>query len=232
MDPRSAAPDHSQPGFGMSHECLFVADGDGFLPTDWSVGPWSADALQGSAYGGLLTRLLERSEAATGMIVARLSFDLWRPVTRERLTSTVMVLREGRKARTAEASLVQAGKPVARCTALFLKMDPSARPSRAAGVAPTTKPENGRAIPTHVKGWSPFFTGVDTRVVEGSLTHKPSSFARFFQRIASFSSCERESIARIHETGQSSAMSYGQSVPNTTRSTPTVSMRKRRAGSV
>ena len=153
----------------MSDECLFVADGDGFQPTEWSVGPWSADTLQGSAYGGLLTKVLERSEAATGMFLARLSFDLWRPVTRERLTAAVTVLREGRKARTAEASLVQASKPVARCTALFLKMDPSARPCSAVGVAPQSKPEHSRAIPPHVKGWSPFFTGVDTRVVEGDL---------------------------------------------------------------
>jgi hypothetical protein len=163
----------------MSDECLFVADGDGFRPTEWSVGPWSADTLQGSAYGGLLTRVLERSEAATGMILARLSFDLWRPVTRERLTSAVTVLREGRKARTAEASLVQAGKPVARCTALFLKMDLTARPSSATGGAPPSTPEHGRAIPPHVKGWSPFFTSVETRVVEGDLL-KPGPASAWF----------------------------------------------------
>src|SRR5262249_49597646 len=153
----------------MSDGCLFVADGDGFQPTEWSVGPWSADTLQGSAYGGLLTRLLERSDAATGMLLARLSFDLWRPGTRARLTSTVTVLREGRKARTAEASLVQGGKPVARCTALFLKADLAARPPSAAQSPPSSTPEHGRAIPPHVKAWSPFFTGVDTRVVAGDL---------------------------------------------------------------
>jgi hypothetical protein len=27
-------------------ECLFVAEGDGFQPTEWAVGPWSADTLQ------------------------------------------------------------------------------------------------------------------------------------------------------------------------------------------
>src|SRR5436190_7399906 len=163
----------------MSDECLFVADGDGFLPTEWAVGPWSPDTLQGSAYGGLLTRLLERSEAAAGMILARLSFDLWRPVTRERLVSSVTMLRDGRKARTAEAALVQAGKPVARCTALFLKMDAAARPPSAASGAPASNPESGRAIPPHVKGWSPFFTGVDTRVVEGDLL-KPGPAAAWF----------------------------------------------------
>ncbi len=163
----------------MSDASLFVADGDGFLPTEWAVGPWSADTLQGSAYGGLLARLLEQSETAAGMILARLSFDLWRPVTRERLTSTVTVLRDGRKARTAEASLVQAGKPVARCTALFLKKDPDARPPSVARAVPVSGPEHGRAIPPQVKGWSPFFTGVDTRVVDGDLL-KPGPASAWF----------------------------------------------------
>ena len=60
----------------MSQECLFVAEADGLAPTEWAVGPWSADTLQGSAYGGLLVRALERSDAAPGMQVSRLSFDL------------------------------------------------------------------------------------------------------------------------------------------------------------
>src|SRR5437588_3740538 len=95
----------------MADECMFVPEGDSFQPTEWAVGPWSNDLLQGSAFGGLMVRALEQS-AAPGMVPARLSFDLWRPVTRERLTPSVTVLREGRKARTVEASLVQGGKPV------------------------------------------------------------------------------------------------------------------------
>ena len=150
-------------------ECLFIAEGDGFQPTEWAVGPWSAETLQGSACGGLLAGVLERSDAATGMILARLTFDLWRPVTRERVAPALSVLRDGRKARTVEASLAQAGKPVARCTALFLKADPASTPAPAERVAPARGPEAGRPVPAHVKAWSPFFTGVDTRVVEGDL---------------------------------------------------------------
>ena len=153
----------------LAGESLFVAGDDGFDPTGWAVGPWSADTLQGSAYAGLLAWVIERSEAASGMTLARLSFDLWRPVTRERLAATVTVLRDGRKARTVEASLVQTGRPVARCTALLLKMDPASAPPRAAGKPPALGPEAGRPVPAHVKGWSPFFTSVDTRVVEGDL---------------------------------------------------------------
>ena len=72
----------------MADECMFVPEGDSFQPTEWAVGPWSNDLLQGSAFGGLMVRALEQS-AAPGMVPARLSFDLWRPVTRERLTPSV-----------------------------------------------------------------------------------------------------------------------------------------------
>lgn len=165
----------------MADQALFISEGESFRPTEWAVGPWSADALQGSAYGALLARALERSEAAHGMLPGRLSFDLWRPVTGEPLTVAVAVLRDGRKARTAEASLLQAGKPVARCTAVFLKADATASPAGVERAAPALGPDAGRTIPPHVKAWSPFFTGVDTRVVEGDLL-RPGPAAAWFNQ--------------------------------------------------
>jgi acyl-coenzyme A thioesterase PaaI-like protein len=163
----------------MTEESLFVAEADGLAPTSWAVGPWSPDTLQGSAYGGLLVRALERSDGPPGMQIARLSFDLWRPVTRETLIPGVSTLRDGRKARTVEASLTQAGKPVARCTAVFLRADPAATPAPAIAAPPPLGPEDGRPVPPHVRAWSPFFTGVDTRVVEGDLL-KPGPAAAWF----------------------------------------------------
>jgi acyl-CoA thioesterase len=134
--------------------------------------------LQGSAFGGLMVRALERS-AAPGMVPARLSVDLWRPVTRERLTASVAVLREGRKARTVEASLTQADKSVARCTAVYLKADASFTPAPADRTPPAAGPHAGRPIPEVARRWSPFFTGVDTRTVEGDLL-KPGPAACWF----------------------------------------------------
>jgi hypothetical protein len=163
----------------MAEPSCFVATDDGFEPTEWAVGPWSPDTLQGSAYGGLLVRALERDGGAPDMMLARLSFDLWRPVTRERLVPSVSVLRDGRKARTVEAALAQGGKPVARCTAVFLKTDATATPPGAGTSAPSLGPEAGQAIPPHVRNWSPFFTGVDTRVVAGDLL-KPGPASAWF----------------------------------------------------
>ncbi len=162
----------------MADQCLFIPERQAFQPTEWAVGPWSPDTLQASAYGALLTRLLEAG-APPGMLLARLSFDLWRPVTRELLTPSVTVLREGAKARTVEASLVQRDRPVARCTAVFLKTDPTSAPPVAPMAAPARGPEEGRPVPPQVRAWSPFFTGVDTRVVEGDLL-KPGPASAWF----------------------------------------------------
>ncbi len=162
----------------MAEPCLFLAEHGTFQPTEWAVGPWSPDTLQASAYGALLTRVLE-ANAPPGMRLARLSFDLWRPVTRERITPSVTVLREGTKARTVEASLAQRDRPVARCTAVFLKTDPALTPPTAPMTPPALGPDAGRPVPPQVRAWSPFFTGVDTRVVEGDLL-KPGPAAAWF----------------------------------------------------
>ena len=163
----------------MADECCFVAEGAELQPTEFAVGPWSADTLQGSAYGGVLVRALERDDGAAGMALARLSFDLWRPVTREPLSPSVTILREGRKARTVEASLAQGGKPVARCTAVFLKTDAASTPPGVASGPPSLGPEAGSPVPPHVRSWSPFFTGVETRVVAGDLL-KPGPASAWF----------------------------------------------------
>lgn len=163
----------------MAEESMFVPAGEELHPTEWAVGPWSPDTLQASAYGGLLVRLMERLPSPPDMTVARLSFDLWRPVTRRPIRGEAVVLREGRKARTIEASLVQDDKAVARCTAVLLKADPAAAPPAAAQGPPARGPDAGRPIPAVARRWSPFFTGVDTRLVEGDLLEPGPASAWF-----------------------------------------------------
>jgi len=162
----------------MNEESMFARDGESFHPTEWAVGPWSKDLLQGSAFGGLMVRALEQN-AAPGTVLARLSFDLWRPVTREPLTVALTVLREGRKASTVEASLTQSDRAVARCTAVYLRTDSSLTPAPVDRAPPSLGPEAGRPIPDVARRWSPFFTGVDTRTVEGDLL-KPGPAACWF----------------------------------------------------
>ncbi len=153
----------------MTAEAVFVRDGETYRPTEWSVGPWAPDAVQGSATGALLARILERLESPHPVVLSRLAFDLWRPVDRRPMTPSVTVLREGRRARTVEASLLQDGQVVIRCTALFLRADPASVPDWAEPARAVPGPDAGRPVPERVKAWSAFFGGVDTRVIEGDL---------------------------------------------------------------
>jgi len=180
----------------MADESLFLAEGESFQPSEFAIGPWSPDLLQGSAYGGLLVRALERHEAAAGMTLGRVTFDFWRPVTRERLTPTVQMLREGRKARTLEATLIQAGTPVSRCTGVFLRTDPAASPPVVPVAAPAIGPDASRPVPPHVRAWSPFFTGVDTRVADGDLL-RPGPAAAWFHLLRPLVAGE-ENSALVH----------------------------------
>src|SRR5262249_62201844 len=68
---------------------------------------------------------------------------------------------------------------VARCTGLFLRVDHGVTPPGSESLVPPPSPETGRAIPPHVKAWSPFFTGVDTRVIEGDLLEPGPATAWF-----------------------------------------------------
>ena len=163
----------------METESVFVREEATYRPTEWAVGPWGSDLLQGSASAGLLARALERLDRPQPMTPARLAFDFWRPVTRGPIATSVSILRDGKKARTVEATLVQEGQVVARCTALFLRADGASTPPWPTPAVTWPGPESGRPIPARVRQWSPFFTGVDTRVVDGDLL-KPGPAAAWF----------------------------------------------------
>jgi Acyl-CoA thioesterase C-terminal domain/Acyl-CoA thioesterase N-terminal domain len=163
----------------MDARALFVLDGPSHLPTESAVGPWDPDLLQGSASAAFLARALERADSPYPARLARLAFDLWRPVSRRPVTTRLAVLREGRKARSVEAALVQDEGVVARCTGLFLRLDPGVTPPGPEPLPLPPGPEAGRTIPAQVKAWSPFFTGVDTRVIEGDLLRTGPATAWF-----------------------------------------------------
>src|SRR5437879_176066 len=139
----------------MADECMFVPEGDSFQRARSSRAQRRAWCLPGSrSICGAPSRASASRRASP-------------------------VLREGRKARTVEASLVQGGKPIARCTAVFLRVDPALNAAPVDRTPPRLGPDAGRPIADVARRWSPFFTGVDTRTVDGNLL-KPGPAACWF----------------------------------------------------
>ncbi len=156
------------------HEPLLVKADGRYRPTPWSIGPWG-DLVQGSVTGALLAETLRAWDWGAPVILSHLWFDLWRPVAAKEIAVEVKLLRDGRKAKTAEAVLVQGDAVVARCNALALRVD-VAQALDDAGLGteppPPGSPEQERKPPPRVQAWSKYFEGVEMRVVEGDLLER------------------------------------------------------------
>ena len=102
-------------------DALYVPEGDHFVPTSLTTGPWDARAQHGGAPAALLAHCLEAIETPGPMAIARLTFELLRPVPLTPLRVETKVVRPGRKVQLAEASLFTEDVEVTRGTALRIR---------------------------------------------------------------------------------------------------------------
>jgi hypothetical protein len=103
---------------------FFVADGDRFVATESTRGPWSRDHQHGGPPAALLTRALEQL-AGEGMLLCRLTFDFLRPVPIAPLRVQAETVRAGTKVRRLQATLSTVeGTPVVQAAAVALRTAP------------------------------------------------------------------------------------------------------------
>ncbi len=103
-------------------DALYLPDGDHLVPTPLTTGPWDARAQHGGAPSALLAHLVEKVEAPGPMQVARLTYELLRPVPLAPLHHRTEILRPGRKVQLVQASLfTEDDTEVMRATALRIR---------------------------------------------------------------------------------------------------------------
>jgi Thioesterase-like superfamily len=100
-------------------EPIFRRDGDRFVPTEHSRGPWDP----GSQHGGAPAALLAEAVREPGMHVARLTYDFVGPVPFDRpLSVETRLVRPGGRLQLVEADLLlDDGAPVVRLRAVRLR---------------------------------------------------------------------------------------------------------------
>jgi Thioesterase-like superfamily len=84
---------------------FFEKDGDSFLPSASTRGPWDPDAQHAGPPAALLGRAIERCEPRDGLRVGRITCEILGPVPLEPLTVEARVVRPGRSVELLEASL-------------------------------------------------------------------------------------------------------------------------------
>jgi hypothetical protein len=121
-------------------ESVFLAQGERFLPTAHARGPWDPQALHGGAAAALLTTAFERVEPGAELPIARLGFELLRPIPFAPLSISTRITRPGRRVQELAGELHGGEELICRASALRVQAIPDALP----GVPP---PWNGPTPP-------------------------------------------------------------------------------------
>jgi hypothetical protein len=171
---RSVAVDLSLGQARRMPESIFVAAGEGFMPTDFARGPWTPAAQHGGAPAALLARAVERFDGGGAMVVARLTIELLRPVPIAPLSVRTRMVRPGKKVQLVEASLTAADTEVARCTGLRMRRAELPLSRRIAEIEVPPGPMTGEP---HLPAWDPMVSytafhrdGVEHRFVAGGFS--------------------------------------------------------------
>jgi hypothetical protein len=84
-----------------------------FAPTLATQSPWSSDAQHGGPPTALLAHVMRTRHPVDGMRIARITVEFLGPVPRASLAATTAVVRDGRRIRLLEGTLLASGTPVA-----------------------------------------------------------------------------------------------------------------------
>ena len=103
---------------------LFLPNGETFVPTDLSRGPWSPKALHGGPVAALAARALEADAGGEGLQVTRMTVELLRPVPLEPLTVGTSLFRPGKRVQLRDVLIQASGVPVAAAVALSIRVAP------------------------------------------------------------------------------------------------------------
>lgn len=173
---------------------LFERSGTAVVPTEHAVGPWSDGRLHGGAVAGLLAELLT-SAAAAGQSVASFRAELLGAVPSERFEVRSRCVRRGRRLSVWETELTSQNRVHARASAMLAAPDGGGPDAMLP--APRHGPDDGTTPAPHVTRSSPFFEGIDFRVVQGTIgaAGPASVWARVAHRW--FDDCEPSGLARL-----------------------------------
>jgi hypothetical protein len=155
-----------------SPDACFTPEAGGFLPSDNARSAWGPDQLHGGPAAGLLARAAE-ALLPDGLMPARITIDLFRPVPKQLLAVPAEVVRAGRRIHVVEASLVAGDVEVARATVLAVRAGGLDVPAQAfAHRDPPPPPEQITAAPlfagmASAMPWRGFHTELEVRRVSG-----------------------------------------------------------------
>lgn len=157
---------------------LFESDGDQFVPTTWSRGPWDPGFLHGGPVAMLAARAMEALPSPVEMRIVRFTMEFMRPVPFAPLTVQARQIRPGRRIQLLEATINGPDGEVVRAVGLRIRRAATEVPVDEA-VPPKPGPDQ---LSPWTRSWSEieaFHTkGVEIRLVDPSSMSPGSVWIR------------------------------------------------------
>jgi Thioesterase-like superfamily len=190
--------------------------GGRFTPTELARGPWDPDAQHGGAPAALLAHLFERLPNGDGLRVARMTFELLRPVPIAPLRCAARIARPGRRVQLLEGELHHEGQPVVRARVLRIRAQPDAVPAVPSEESPPPPgPDQGEPSVPSFGVTRPWLgeDGVDIRFVAGALEDQGPATAWYRLRVPvvageAITPLQRVAVAADFGNGASAALDW------------------------
>jgi hypothetical protein len=188
---------------------LFERDGDRYIPTPLTRGPWDPRAMHGGAPSALFAHVCELHDPGPAAFVARVTVELLRPVPLEPLTMRVRTIRPGRKVQWLEAALLDADdREMTRATVLRLRSSDVDTSGSVGIVADAPPPPDGGTPPAvfAMREDVGYWNAHDVRNVVGNWTEPGPGTAWFRLRCPvvageAISPCSRAAAAADFGSG-------------------------------
>jgi hypothetical protein len=150
-------------------DAFFIPDGDAFVATELTRGPWDEGSQHAGPPAALVGRALERFEPREDMRIARVTYDILRPVPIGVLTVEARRVRPGRSVELLEATLRdEQGTDLIRATSWRIRISDTGLPD-VHQAAPGT-PEDGEHRPFFPTGHEVgYHSATEYRFVSGSF---------------------------------------------------------------
>ena len=196
-------------------ESFFVRDGDRYLPSELTRGPWSPDAQHGGPPAALLGTRMEGTERRDDMFVVRAAFEMLKPVPLAPLTVRTGVVNAGRSVQTIAGALYAGDQEILRGQLMRIRIvdlpfqEPPSPP-------PPPGPEQGKRVPFFPTGHrAGYHTGMESSFVRGGFLEQGPATAWLRMRFPlvagePISPLARVLIAADSGNGVSSALDYRQ----------------------
>lgn len=187
---------------------------DRFVPTEWTIGPWSRDSQHAGPPSALLGRAIERAMGRDNLQVARATFEILRPVPLLPLQLHSEVLRSGRSVVLSSASLADDKGVVMSVRAWSIRTDELEVDQFVHGRRPPARPERGRAVDLFPTGERSYLTAMEWRFVAGSFLEPGPATAWARMRYPLVEGEEIDPLSRVlaladSGNGISSALDFG-----------------------